>query len=178
MAVRTYRKLTGELRSEAEHALANGDAASARLLLADCDPLALYRPPSHVTIQQASPKAIPPPPPPPPPMMSVQAMVATTGVLTVANVIKHFGRDLAMDFAERIIRRVEGTPRIRKPTRVKVTGGPSPYHEGGGIKAKVFRRVFDTKICANCRRTFISARADAVTCSPKCRTALHRKRHA
>ena len=32
--------------------------------------------------------------------------------------------------------------------------------------------------CANCGHMFFATRADAVTCSPRCRTALHRKRAA
>ena len=32
--------------------------------------------------------------------------------------------------------------------------------------------------CANCGHMFFATRADAVTCSPRCRTALHRKRVA
>jgi len=31
-------------------------------------------------------------------------------------------------------------------------------------------------VCANCKRKFFATRADAKTCSSKCRTALHRKR--
>ena len=30
--------------------------------------------------------------------------------------------------------------------------------------------------CANCKKNFYATRADAVTCSARCRTALHRKR--
>jgi hypothetical protein len=33
-------------------------------------------------------------------------------------------------------------------------------------------------ICIRCSRSFMPKRADAVTCSNKCRQALHRKRHA
>ena len=32
--------------------------------------------------------------------------------------------------------------------------------------------------CLNCEKLFVSRRADARTCSPRCRTALSRKRHA
>lgn len=31
--------------------------------------------------------------------------------------------------------------------------------------------------CTNCKQLFLSRRRDAVTCSPKCRTALYRKRN-
>jgi hypothetical protein len=30
--------------------------------------------------------------------------------------------------------------------------------------------------CANCKHKFYATRADALTCSARCRTALHRKR--
>ena len=37
---------------------------------------------------------------------------------------------------------------------------------------------FPTIVCANCGDSFLARRADAVTCSPKCRTALYRTRRA
>lgn len=39
------------------------------------------------------------------------------------------------------------------------------------------RRIIDDQLkhCAICGKGFIAHRADARTCSPKCRTALHRK---
>lgn len=37
---------------------------------------------------------------------------------------------------------------------------------------------FPTITCANCGEQFLGRRSDAATCSPKCRTALYRKRRA
>jgi hypothetical protein len=52
----------------------------------------------------------------------------------------------------------------------------SPYTEGGGLKQRVMKAVLETIICQNCRRAFLSRRRDAKTCSPRCRTAMHRKK--
>jgi hypothetical protein len=65
-------------------------------------------------------------------------------------------------------RELEGNSRIVRDHR-------NPYTEGGGPKDRVLKAVFETKICQNCRRAFLARRRDAKTCSPKCRTALHRK---
>jgi hypothetical protein len=35
---------------------------------------------------------------------------------------------------------------------------------------------FTTRRCLVCREPFTAGRADATTCSPRCRTRLHRKR--
>jgi hypothetical protein len=66
----------------------------------------------------------------------VDANAPPKPALTVATVVKTFGKDGAMDFADRIARHVERARNGRrdKPTRVMVTDIPSPYHEGGGTK--------------------------------------------
>jgi hypothetical protein len=52
---------------------------------------------------------------------------------------------------------------------IGVTNAQSAWLDRKGDKLPVVR-------CANCKKNFYAARADAVTCSARCRTALHRKR--
>jgi hypothetical protein len=52
----------------------------------------------------------------------------------------------------------------------------SYWHQCATDNERVARINRPRVTCANCRRQFFATRADAVTCSAKCRTALHRKR--
>jgi hypothetical protein len=62
--------------------------------------------------------------------------------------------------------------------RLKATKRNGHRHaEGGGFRVSVYREQFPPRRCANCRQLFLAARADAKTCSAKCRVALHRKCH-
>lgn len=48
-----------------------------------------------------------------------------------------------------------------------------PWYDENGVKQPQMKRW--TKFCSYCRREFESNRDDARTCSPACRTALHRR---
>lgn len=48
--------------------------------------------------------------------------------------------------------------------------------EGGGFRSWFYKEKFPPKRCTHCRKQFLAKRNDATTCSPMCRTALHRKR--
>jgi hypothetical protein len=58
------------------------------------------------------------------------------------------------------------------------TGSDNP--KGIGVShaksAWLDRSKMPVVTCANCKKNFYATRADAVTCSARCRTALHRKR--
>jgi hypothetical protein len=92
--------------------------------------------------------------------------------INLDEIVKHYGRPAELfRLAYRIIeraRQLEGKSRVIRDHR-------NPYREGGGLKQRITSTAFETKICQHCRRAFLSRRADAKTCSPRCRTALHRK---
>lgn len=52
----------------------------------------------------------------------------------------------------------------------------SYWHQCATDNERIARINRPRVTCANCRRQFFATRADALTCSARCRTALHRKR--
>jgi len=45
----------------------------------------------------------------------------------------------------------------------------------GQLRLADYAQTVPPKVCENCRHLFVAKRADAKTCSPRCRLALHRK---
>jgi hypothetical protein len=118
-------------------------------------------------IKRFSPDRPDPPPAPPPPSPAPPRYNSVDEIVEQY----HAKPPKLFQLAERIIDRardIEGRSRI-------VRDHPHPYTEGGGLKTRVKAAVFETIICRNCRRAFLSRRRDAKTCSAKCRTALHRR---
>lgn len=100
-----------------------------------------------------------------------------TDTFTVKNVFSVMGRDRAVEFAGRILQYAERS-RGTKPKRVMVRDLLPSSNDGIGLPGRRRQAVADVVICPVCRRGFLAKRADARTCSPKCRQALHRKHAA
>jgi hypothetical protein len=91
----------------------------------------------------------------------------------VADLRKYNPRDVAALFE---LPEPDGPPIKRKSKYARDYKNPYSMGRYKTLKVKVLAAIFQSKICPICRRAFLSRRADAKTCSPKCRTALHRRR--
>lgn len=103
---------------------------------------------------------------------------------TVADVLDRAEAAFNRTAPERLQARIAGLESELEKSRFKVkalTPSTPPKDdrtssgEGGGFRRAWYQKRFPSRVCQCCRKHFLSSRADAKTCSPKCRVAYHRK---